>query len=155
MIRVADLNDLERLCELYKELHAYHVGVKPAKFRMPENDEFFREKMTDYLNSDEWITLVHENSGGVIDAYTIFKAFNTEYPDEQPRRLCYITHFAVTESVRRKGIGTKLMDKVCELARSVKCDYVRLGVNALNTDAITFDKAMGFEYATIAMEKPL
>jgi len=151
MIRVADLNDLERLCELFKELHAYHVGIKPEKFRMPE-DDFFRETMTDFLDSDEWITLVHE-SGGVIDGYTIFKAYDDNSPDEHSRRLCFITHFAVTENARRKGIGKELMDKVCECARSVRCDYVRLGVNALNADAIAFDKAMGFEDATIMMEK--
>lgn len=154
MIRVADLNDLERLCELFKELHAYHAGIKPEKFRMPKNDDFFREAMTDFLNSDEWITLVHE-SGGVIDGYTILKAFNTDSPDEHPRRVCYIAHFMVTESARRQGIGKELMDKVCELARSVKCGCVRLGVNALNTDAIAFDKAMGFENATLLMEKKL
>ena len=154
MIRVADNNDLDRLCELYKELHAYHVGVKPIKFRMPESDRFFRDKMTEYLDSDEWITLVHE-SGEVIDAYAIFKAFNVDYPDEHPRRQCYISHFTVTESARRQGIGRELMDKVCELARSVKCDVIQLGVNALNADAIAFDKAMGFEFATIAMEKRL
>ncbi len=153
VIRVADLNDLERLCELFKELHAYHVKIKPEKFRMP-GDDFFRETMTDFLKSDEWITLVHE-SGGVIDGYTIFKAFNTDSPDEHPRRLCFITHFTVTVNARRKGIGKQLMDKVCECARSVNCDYVRLGVNALNADAIAFDKAMGFEDATIMMEKRL
>ncbi len=153
MIRVADLNDLERLCELFKELHAYHVGIKPEKFRMPE-DDFFRETMTDFLKSDEWITLVRE-SGGVIDGYTIFKAFSTDLPDEPPYRECFITHFTVAENARRKGIGKELMDKVCECARSVKCDHVRLGVNALNADAIAFDKAMGFENAAIMMEKRL
>lgn len=154
MIRVADMNDLERLCELYKELHAYHVGLKPEKFRMPDGDEFFRNEMINFLGSDEWITLVHEDDG-IIDAYTIFKAFNSETPDEVPRRVCYITHFTVTESLRRQGIGTELMDKVCELAKSVKCGVVRLGVNALNTDAVAFDKAMGFENVTVAMEKQL
>lgn len=153
MIRVADLNDLERLCELFKELHAFHVGIKPVKFRMPE-DDFFRKEMTNFLNSDEWITLVHE-SGGVIDGYTIFKAFNTDSPDEHPRRVCHITHFTVTNNARRKGIGKELMDKVCECARSVDCDCVRLGVNALNADAVTFYKAMGFELATMIMEKPI
>lgn len=153
MIRTADLNDLERLCELFKELHAYHIGIKPEKFRMPE-DHFFLKTMTDFLNSNEWITLVHE-SGGVIDGYTIFKAYDTESPDEHPRRLCYITHITVTENARRKGIGEELVNKVCECARSVKCDYVRLGVNALNANAIAFDKAMGFENATIMMEKRL
>lgn len=154
MIRVADMNDLERLCELYKELHRYHVGIKPEKFRMPESDEFFCEAMTDYLNSDEWITLVNEENG-IIDAYTIFKAFNSESPDEIPRRVCYITHFTVTENSRRQGIGRELMDKVCELAKSVKCDCVRLGVNALNTDAIAFDEKMGFSSVTLMMEKKL
>ena len=154
MIRVADMNDLERLCELYKELHAYHVGIKPEKFRMPNDDGFFTDTMTDFLNSSEWITLVHEETG-IIGAYAIFKAFDSDTPDEVPRRVCYITHFTVTESSRRQGIGTELMNKVCELARSVKCDVVRLGVNALNTDALAFDKAMGFENVTIAMEKPL
>lgn len=154
MIRVADLNDLEQLSELFKELHAYHVGIKPAKFRMPEDKEFFREEMTDFLNSDEWITLVHED-GGHISGYAIFKAFNSESPDEHPRRVCYITHFAVTESSRRRGVGRELMDKVCELAASVQCSCVRLGVNALNADAIAFDKAMGFENVTLLMEKKL
>lgn len=154
MIRVADLNDLERLTELFKELHGYHVGIKPAKFRMPEDDDFFREAMTDFLNSDEWITLVHV-SGGMIDGYAIFKAFNTDSPDEHPRRVCYITHFMVTESARRKGIGRELMDKVCTGARSVNCSCLRLGVNALNANAIAFDKAMGFENATMIMEKML
>lgn len=154
MIRVADFNDIDRLCGLFRELHAYHVGIKPEKFRMPDDDDFFREEMTDFLNSDEWITLVHE-SGGIINAYAIFKAFDEESPDMQPRRLCFITHFTVTKPARRQGIGRELMDKVCELARSVGCNYMRLGVNALNADAIEFDKAMGFEYATILMEKPL
>lgn len=154
MIRVADLNDIERLCELFKELHAYHVGIKSEKFRMPDNDDFFREEMTDFLNSDEWITLVHE-SDGMINAYAIFKAFDEEEPDMQPRRLCFITHFTVTESSRRKGVGRELMEKVYELAKSVDCNYIRLGVNALNSDAIAFDKAMGFECATILMEKQL
>lgn len=154
MIRVAGLNDLKRLCELYKELHAYHVKLKPEKFRMPNDDKFFTDTMTDFLNSSEWITLVHEENG-IIGAYAIFKAFDSDTPDEVPRRVCYITHFTVTESLRRQGIGTELMNKVCELAGSVKCDAVRLGVNALNTDAVAFDKAMGYENVTIAMEKQL
>ena len=154
MIRVADMNDLNRLCELYNELHDYHIGLRPDKFRSPENGEFFRGKMIDFLNSDEWITLVHE-SGGVIDAYVIFKAFNTEQPDEQPQRLCHITHFVVAEGSRRQGIGRELMDKVCEAAGSVKCTCVRLVVNTLNADAIAFDEQMGFSAAEVLMEKKL
>lgn len=153
MIRVADISDLQQLCTLYKELHEHHVKLSPQHFRIPE-DELYLNNMTDILNSDEWITLVHEGENG-LDGYVVFKAFNTTQPDETPRRICHINQFTVAENARRQGIGRELMDKVCELAKSVKCDVLRLGVNALNTDAIAFDKATGFEYATIAMEKPL
>lgn len=154
MIRVAEMSDLNRLCELYNELHEYHIGLRPEKFRSPEDDKFFRGKMIDFLNSDEWITLVHE-SGETIDGYVIFKAFNTEQSDEQPQRVCHITHFVVAEDSRRQGIGREIMDKVCEVASSVKCTCVRLVVNTLNADAIAFDEQMGFSAAEVLMEKKL
>lgn len=153
MLRIAEKRDLERLGELFRELHAYHVKIKPEKFRMPDDPDFFLEEMESFLESDEWITLVHESDK--IDGYAIFKAFDSESPEEHPRRVCYITHIAVTENSRRQGVGRELMDKVCELARSTGCEYVRLGVNALNEDAIAFDKKMGFCNATMLMEKKL
>lgn len=153
MIRVADISDLEWLCGLYKELHKYHADMVPERFCMPD-DGFFCEEMTSFLNSDEWITLVHED-GGVMDGYVIFKAFNNDAPDIQTRRICHITHFMVTEDARRRGVGTELMNKVCECARSVQCDVVRLLVNTRNEGAIAFDNKLGFEAANIVMEKRL
>lgn len=37
MIRIANISDLERLCALFKELHLFHVGINPQKFRMPDD----------------------------------------------------------------------------------------------------------------------
>ncbi len=150
MIRIANTNDLERLCALFKELHSFHVGINPQKFRIPD-DEFFRKEITDYLNSNEWITLVHENSEG-IDGYAVFKAFNVDSPDENPRRICYVHHFMISENSRRKGAGTELFTKIQEMARKVNCDCVRFGVNAANAGAIAFYEKMGMTPATITME---
>lgn len=154
MIRVAEMSDLEQLCALYKELHEHHVALKPEDFCKPEDDSLYRNNMTDILNSDEWITLVHQGKSG-IDGYVVFKAFNTTAPDETPRRICHINQFSVAESARRQGIGSELMDKVCELARSIQCDCVRLIVNSLNTGAVAFDKEMGFFEDKLLMEKRL
>lgn len=109
MIRIANINDLEQLCTLFKELHSFHIGINPQKFRIPP-DEFFRETITDYLNSDEWITLVHENSES-IDGYAVFKAFDVDSPDENPRRVCYVHHFMISENSRRRGVGTEFLTK--------------------------------------------
>lgn len=151
MIRIADTNDLERICALFKELHSFHVGINPQKFRMP-NDEFFRKEITDYLNSDEWITLVHTNSDE-IDGYAVFKAFDMNSPDENPRRVCYVHHFMISEDSRRKGAGTEFFNEIQKMAHKVDCDCVRFGVNAANTDAIAFYEKMGMTPATITMEK--
>ena len=34
MIRIADINDCERLTDLFIELHRHHVEIKPETFRM-------------------------------------------------------------------------------------------------------------------------
>ena len=153
MIRVAEMNDLEQLCTLYKELHEHHVKLSPEHFCIPD-DDLYRRNMSDILNSDEWITLVHQGEKG-LDGYVVFKAFNTTQPDETPRRICHIHQFTVAENARRQGIGRELMDKVCDAARSIQCDCVRLIVNSNNTDAVTFDRAMGFEEDKLLMEKKL
>lgn len=153
MIKIADTNDLERICELFKELHSFHVGIDPKKFRMPD-DVFFRKVITDYLNSDEWITLVREDSGS-IDGYAVFKAFDVDSPDENPRRVCYVHHFMISESSRRKGAGTEFFTGIQEMAHKINCDCIRFGVNAANAGAIAFYEKMGMSPTTITMEKRL
>ncbi|MDE6724475.1 MAG: GNAT family N-acetyltransferase [Ruminiclostridium sp.] len=154
MIRVAEMSDLEQLCVLYKELHEHHVRLNPDAFCIPEDESLYRDNMTDILNSDEWITLVHQGEKGV-DGYVVFKAFNTTQPDETPRRICHINQFTVAENARRQGIGRQLMDKVCDAARSIQCDCVRLIVNSDNTEAVAFDREMGFAEDKLLMEKKL
>lgn len=151
MIRIANTNDSERICELFKELHSFHVGINPKKFRMPD-DEFFRKVITNYLNSEEWITLVHGDFEN-IDGYAVFKAFDVDSPDENPRRICYVHHFMISESSRRKGAGTEFFTEIQEMARKANCDCIRFGVNAANAGAIAFYEKMGLAPATITMEK--
>lgn len=151
MIRIANTNDLERICELFKELHSFHVGINFQRFRMPD-DEFFRKGITDYLNSDEWITLVREDSGN-INGYAVFKVFDVDFPDENPRRVCYVHHFMISENSRRKGAGTEFFMEIQEMARKANCDCMRFGVNAVNAGAIAFYEKMGMTPATVTMEK--
>lgn len=151
MIRNANINDSERLTELFMQLHRHHVEIKPATFVMPER-EWFSGRISEILNDSEQTVIVNE-SGGVINGYAVVKITDVNTEDKRPRRMCYIDCFAVSEGCRRQGIGTELFNAVKEFGRENGCTSVQLGVSALNTDAVRFYEKMGLSPRTIQMEK--
>lgn len=153
MIRNADINDLERLTELFMQLHRHHVKIKPEMFIMPER-EWFSRRINEILNDGEYTVIVHE-SGGVINGYAVVKIMNVNTEDKPPRRVCYVDCFAVSESRRRQGIGTELFNAVKKFGKERVCDTVQLGVNAQNTDAMRFYEKMGLKPRTLQMEVKL
>lgn len=56
----------------------------------------------------------------------------------------YITNIAVTESHRREGVGTLLLDRVFSLARELGLAFVSLEVRASNGTAIALYEKLGF-----------
>ena len=56
-----------------------------------------------------------------------------------------IDSFQVKEEFRKKGYGTKLLNKVIDLARELKVDSVELVVNKDNKIAKRLYKKVGFE----------
>lgn len=150
MIREATLDDLERLAELFIELHRHHVEIKPETFIMPER-EWFSQKLSEILSDSGQTVLVHDSGG--INAYAVVKIMDVNTEEKRPRRVCYIDCFAVSEDCRRRGIGTELLGAVKAFGRENGCTYVQLGVCASNTDAVKFYEKMGLVPRTIQMEK--
>lgn len=153
MIRIADINDRERLTELFVELHRYHVEIKPETFRMPER-RWFSDRIGEILNDGGQTVLVHE-SGGRVNGYAVVKIMDVNTEEKIPRRMCYIDCFAVAESCRRKGIGTELFNAVKAFGEESGCTSVQLGVSACNTGAAAFYEKMGLAPRTIQMEARL
>ncbi|MDE6728311.1 MAG: GNAT family N-acetyltransferase [Oscillospiraceae bacterium] len=152
MIRIADINDLERLTELFTELHRHHVEIKPETFRMPER-EWFSGRISEILNDIGQMVLVHDD--GEINAYAVVRIMDVNTEDKIPRRMCYIDCFAVSESCRRCGIGTELFNAVKAFGRENGCTSVQLGVTACNTGAVAFYEKMGLVPRTVQMEVKL
>ncbi len=152
MVRIADISDLERLTMLFTELHRRHVEIKPETFIMPER-EWFSQRLSEIL-SDSGQTVMVYDSGG-INAYAIVRIIDVNTEEKRPRRVCYIDCFAVSESSRRRGIGTELLGAVKAFGRENGCTSVQLGVSACNTDAVRFYEKMGLAPRTIQMEMRL
>ena len=150
MIRIADINDRERLTELFMQLHRHHVEIKPETFRMPDR-EWFSDRIAEILNDGGQTVLVHDNSSK-LDGYAVVKIMDVNTEEMMPRRMCYINCFAVAEECRRTGVGTELFGAVKAFGKERGCTSVQLGVTACNTGAIAFYKKMGLAPRTIQME---
>lgn len=153
MIRIADINDRERLTELFMQLHRHHVRIKPETFGMPER-EWFSERIAEILNDGGQTVLVHE-SGGTVDGYAVVKITDVNTEEKIPRRTCYIDCFAVAEESRRTGVGTDLFNAVKAFGKERGCTSVQLGVTARNVGAVAFYEKMGLVPRTIQMETRL
>lgn len=150
MVRIADINDCERLTELFIELHRHHVEIKPETFRMPER-EWFSGRISEILNDGGQTVLVHE-SGGRVNGYAVVKIMDVNTEEKIPRRMCYIDCFAVAEDCRRTGVGTELFNAVKAFGKERGCTSVQLGVSACNTGAVAFYEKMGLAPRTVQME---
>lgn len=67
--------------------------------------------------------------------YTVFWKFGDEI---------HIGNLAVKQEYRRKGIATKLLQKVINIAKEMKINYVTLEVRRSNLPAINLYKRFGF-----------
>ena len=152
MIRLADKNDLERLTELFIELHRHHVEIMPESFLMPEQS-WFSGKISEILNDVGQKVLVYDS--GRIEAYAVVRIIEVDSPDKPYRKVCFIECFAVSENCRRQGVGTELFNAVKEFGREKGCTSVQLGVSAGNTGAVDFYEKMGLMPRTIQMEDKL
>lgn len=153
MIRTADINDPERLTELFTELHRYHVEIKPENFTMPDHG-WFKDRIREIFSDCEQTVFVYE-SEGEINGYAVVKIKDIRSEEVISRRLCYIDCLAVSENKRRKGIGTKLFAAVKEYGSQNGCTHMQLGVTACNTNAVGFYEKMGLIPRTIIMEEKL
>ena len=153
MIRIANINDRERLTELFMQLHRHHVEIKPETFRMPER-EWFSDRIAEILNDGGQTVLVHDN-GSELDGYAVIKIMDVNTEEQIPRRMCYIDCFAVPEGYRRTGVGTELFHAVKAFGKERGSTSVQLGVTACNTGAVAFYEKMGLAPRTIQMEAKL
>ena len=59
---------------------------------------------------------------------------------------CYIANVAVSEKLRRQGIGRLLTDKILTYAKDKNCAFVSLEVRKSNISAISLYEKQGFEF---------
>jgi ribosomal protein S18 acetylase RimI-like enzyme len=130
-IRTMTLEDYDRVIALWRATPG--VGLSAADSR---------EGVARYLEDDHCAGFVacDGDAGGDLDAAGIIGAVLCGHDG----RRGYVTHLAVAESHRRKGVGAALSDRCIEWLRDQRIDKCHVVVFADNGEAADYYRATGW-----------
>ena len=122
-------------------------GIRLDAMRMEDLDEVLEIEKACFI--DPWKRLAFENAldsrfsrclvargeGGRIAGYAVYWLAGPE---------CHILNIAVHPEMRRRGVGSQIMDRILEDARRFECEEVVLEVRRSNLPAIKLYRKFGF-----------
>ena len=150
---------LEDVKDLLVELEEYIISIDED--HLDQLHDEYRDKMA-LLDLEE----IKENNGkcylyiennkvvglimGIIPPYDKY-----DYLDYKCPKRGEITELIVSNKIRGKGIGQKLVDKMEEYFKNESCEYIKLEVFAYNNNAINFYEKNKYHNRMIDMIKKI
>lgn len=98
------------------------------------------ERLAACVADPDRILLVAVLDGVVVGQ--VLAAFH-RHPDKAPE--CYVDDLGVADSAQRQGIGTRLIDKIAEIAKAQGVEELWLATEETNQVARSFYEAIGME----------
>ncbi len=142
LIREATKKDIPALCDIYRILFAEMASLQPDIWKEGEQNTSFLKELIRDSNAVLYIAEVEDQIAGFTLAT---ENKRPPFPCIQPHRYAYLMDMAVLPPFRGKGIGSYLIERVKDWARSRQLDFVELGVLQNNTGAIRLYERQGFE----------
>ena len=146
IVEIPKMEDFKRINELAVQVHEMHVTWNPDIFKSVEeviNKEYFENLIK---NEEIYIAKVDKEIVG----YIIFNIKEKENPSMRYRKQLNIDAICVDERYRGKGIGTKILESIKEIAKTKGCTDLYLTVNQENENAIRVYEKFGFKVKNIA-----
>ena len=114
-------------------------------------DEFINESNINYktITKEEIRNFIMEKADNGLRVLGFFKddkliGFLSYEIKEMVNKYLWIDEFMITESERKKGYGTLLMNKAKEIAEKEKVKRIALNVYAFNENALKLYKKLGY-----------
>ncbi|WP_079479054.1 GNAT family N-acetyltransferase [Halobacillus salinus] len=150
-IRNASLTDYESLLPLFRQVHGFHVEVRPDLYK--ENDtpverEFFESQLAD-RGQHIFVASIEADIVGVI---VTKEEEISENSFVKARKVLIINSLCVAETHRKMGIGKELTKYAFDFAKELGVESVELGVSEENASAIRFYELMGMATKSRKME---
>ena len=141
-------NYLEDVKDLLVELEEYIVSIDEDNLDHLHPD--YRDKMAihdlEEVNNNNGKCYIAVENGKAIGLIMgcIFPYDENDYLDYKCPKVGEITELIVSKNVRSKGLGNKLMNKMEEYFKFMKCEYVKVDVFEYNKNAIKFYDNNGY-----------
>lgn len=153
-IKLAGVEDVERLAELNAVVHGPHAEQRPDYFRPPgsaELPDWYRARL-----AEPGTRCLLALRGDRAVAYLL--AFLRERPANafcEPWSWMEIDQIAVEPGARNAGVARALFEAACEHARAAGAHALELNVWCFNTEAQAVFESFGFRPRALRMEREL
>ena len=151
-IRVAGLNDIEKICELYNEFFAYNADLQPEYYKAGKESGGYPKSVIESETADLFVAADNYNVVGFIH---VREMQTPPYGSIIEHRYAEVVDLIVTAQYRRQGIGSSLMDAVKEWSRTRYLDYIELFVLAEASGEIQFYEHEDFKTVSHTMRSTL
>ena len=139
---------LEDVKDLLVELEEYILTID--KDNLDQLNSEYRNKMAlidlqEVKENNGKCYLAVENNKAVGLIMGIISTYDeNDYLDYKCPKTGEITELIISKSIRSKGVGQQLMEKMENYFRSCNCEYVSVEVFAYNDSAINFYQKQGY-----------
>ncbi|MGM0896501.1 MAG: N-acetyltransferase family protein [Bacillota bacterium] len=150
-MREAEITDYEKLQDIHKEVHDFHVDGRPDIYKEADRT-LDKQYFTQLIESDEGAIYLIENDNEII-GFTILRI--NESPNRttiMKRKYLFMEDLGVKEQYRSYGLGRKLFQRAMKFAKENDAATLELGVWEFNEEAIHFYKSMGMNNQARKME---
>ena len=123
-----DINDFEKCANIWKM----------------DSDRELAQKFLKELKSGNRITYIYKKDGMFVgEVSLVFDEGDSDYTVKNQR--IYVSRLVVKKSLRRNGIGRKLMEYAIELAKNMDYKEMSIGVDLDNFPALKLYADLGFD----------
>lgn len=154
MVRLATIEDFERVNELRKQVNELHVNGRPDHFRAGWNKEL-QYHAKDMIKAENKDILVAEREGIICGLACVDYIDLPESPYRFARHFYHVSEFCVDKAFQRQGVATELVEFMKDHAKKKGFSQIELDVWEFNPEAREFYEAVRFQCIRRYMEMKL
>lgn len=148
-IRKATPADIPQIKALYLQLYEQLANYEPNYLQATHQDETFLQQVV--ASEDNFVAFICAIDGEA-KGFAIAKLQESPpYNCFVPLKYIHLMDIVVDETMRGKGIGKALLDRIKQWAKEQEADYLELSVLAKNTLAEALYLREGFDAYSISM----
>lgn len=145
IVREVAINDYKDLCEIYEELDELHRLNHPELFIKSNDYPRAREYISEIIGNSDKALFVADIDSKVVGLAECYIQKSSNFPVIKKREWIQLDNIAVKEEYQNQHIGSLLLAKVVEWAKSKQIDRIELRAYLFNKNAIEFYSGKGFE----------